>query len=123
MRCHAEVGLVDRLRGGPVPDTLKLEAVVVSCNPGADGILYGEEDVLSLEGVELTLGKEGHWLRNDVAVVIPLRHDFQKAFLCLKGEKGEPFATGAIHIRGNHPMPQVIEIAAGELVLHQLRTH
>ena len=123
MRCFAEVGLVDRLRGGTVLENVTLDAVVVGCCPGADGVLYKREDVLSLGSVLVTLTKEDRWLRNQAAIAIPLGAEFQTAFLCLTDANGAPFATGAIHIRGASPAPQVVEIAAGDLVLHQRRTH
>jgi len=123
MRCYAEIGLVDRLRGGPVLETVTLEVIVIRCCPGADGMLYDDEDVLSLASVSVTLNKEDRWLRNEAAFAIPLGADFQKAFLCLTDANGAPYATGAIQIRGVHPAPQVVEIAAGDLVLHQRRTH
>lgn len=72
MRCFAEVGLVDRLRGGTVLENVTLDAVVVGWCPGADGVLYKREDVLSFASVSVTLTKEDHWLRNQAAIAIPL---------------------------------------------------
>lgn len=100
-RIFARLGVVDRDRGRPLPETLACKAIILQRSPGPNGLDYVDSDVASIEPVAVKMSAKAGALRPDMDFVVCLkRGTWDRLHLCLIDDSGAVFAMGALYAFG-----------------------
>lgn len=120
-RFEAVLGVVDRLRGLPMPEHLTLRTQVTARPPNADGSGYGEADIISADSIPVTFRADRGCLLSTAPVSLYFKTGvWPKAYLTLLAGD-EPIAFGAIITADKVPVSGILEAAVTKLTIIQER--
>lgn len=98
---RSAAGVVDRLQGEPLPETINLFAIATTAPPNPDGNGFLPKDVASAAPTPVTFHLIRDELRNPDPVCIHLLEGpWPRLYLQLTDEMGEPYAKGEMALSG-----------------------
>ena len=97
---RAAAGVVDRLRGVPLPNEITLYAIAVSSRPNLDGIV-DPDTIVSHCPVAVEFNLVRNELRNNARVSIPLiEGSWGQLYIQLHDTAGAPYGKGVASMGG-----------------------
>lgn len=97
---RAAMGVVDRLQGFPLPNSITLYAIAVSSKPNLDGVV-DPAAIVSYCPVAIEFSLEGRELRSKARVSIPLVGGaWSELYIQLHDGTGMPYGKGVASISG-----------------------
>ncbi|RYY22562.1 MAG: hypothetical protein EOP62_22910 [Sphingomonadales bacterium] len=116
-RFEAVVGLVDRLRGLPLPEQPRLRTLITAKPPGPDGIGYSEPDIVSEGSRWVDFRMERGSLTSIEPISLSLKEGvWGEAYLILL-DGDEPVAFGAVLTPDGVPVTGYLEAATAKIAI------